>query len=59
MKRLTESKAFYSNDLFPELHITINPELKNANKTGSLKKVAAAKKILAKVNFPPGLGVSS
>jgi hypothetical protein len=39
------------NDLFPDLQISINPELQKANKSGSAKKIAAAKKILAKVNF--------
>ncbi len=48
-----------SIDLFPDLHITINPELKTTNKTGSLNKIIAAKRILAKVKFPPSLGTAA
>jgi hypothetical protein len=47
------------NDLFPELDITINPELNNVNKSGSLKKITAAKKILSNVKFPPYLGANT
>ncbi len=39
------------NVMFPDLQISINPELQKANKSGSVKKVAAAKRILSKVNL--------
>ncbi len=51
MKSNTQIKQV-TTDLFPELKITINPELANASRAGSVKKVAAAKKILSKVKFP-------